>query len=53
MVNKENLDKVFDLIENGIIAGHVLDKENLTWQLKLKIYRRVNQILRLCLFVEK
>lgn len=52
MLNINSITNVADLIEKGIIESHGINTENLSDLTKLKIYRRLNQMLKLCIFFE-
>ncbi|EJG2210224.1 MULTISPECIES: ECs1072 family phage-associated protein [Proteus] len=52
MLNIHSIHKIKDIIEKGIIESHNIDTDNLSPLTKLKIARRVNQMLRLCLYIE-
>lgn len=52
MLNIITIYKIEEIIEAGIIKSHNIDPENLTLLTKLKIARRMNQMIRLCLYIE-
>ncbi|WP_272516910.1 ECs1072 family phage-associated protein [Providencia sp. PROV209] len=52
MLNIHSVNKVVELIEKGIIESHSIDIEKLSDLTRLKITRRLNQMIRLCLFIE-
>ncbi|MER1938915.1 ECs1072 family phage-associated protein, partial [Proteus terrae] len=52
MLNINTIHRIEEIIEAGIIKSHNIDPENLTSLTKLKIVRRMNQMIRLCLYIE-
>ncbi|MEX6202340.1 hypothetical protein AB6G29_09595 [Providencia hangzhouensis] len=52
MVNVDSVIKIADIIKAGIMKSHNIEPENQTDLTKLKISRRLNQIVRLCIFIE-
>ncbi|HBC7427955.1 TPA: hypothetical protein KEY68_000177 [Providencia rettgeri] len=52
MLNVNSVVDIAIIIKDGIMKSHNIEPENQTDLTKLKISRRLNQIVRLCIFIE-